>query len=183
MARISNIVRSFVVTRLLDTSTGFLHWLPTIAATDSNYNGTSAFTLQTTAPRTLFVGAFGPAVLAPGDYEPSGSYCCVYSLRDQSVVQGMVTPSEFSGIVQVNVDFYLSFASDRAPADAESLPDMVEDAMYETFNSPTNGGLVPSGMLYNNEMSLNRGPLLFGGQNWQQLNRYTLTYRLYTMGR
>ena len=144
--------------------------------------GVNPFSLQQSTPINLFVGQY-----APGDLDDSGntgedSFAIIYSKRADNS-PGMVTPSEFSGVVATVVDFYLSFPGDAPPTDGESLGELVQDAMFETLNREDYYGLtVGTGLVYNNEMTSEFGPMAFGGNNWRKLARFTILMRLLTNG-
>lgn len=178
--------RSFVQERLLDTETGFNFWCGKLAGND-NYENIPAFTLDlgnpgVTSP-TLFLGAFDIS-----DIDQSGDakypVAMLYSKRSNNAPP-IVTPSEFSGIVQTVVDFYLTWPTSGPPPDAESLGNLTEDAMFETFNGQEYFGL-PSefaqGLTYNGEMVADFSPVKLGGDNWIKLVRFTIQMRFFTMG-
>ncbi len=177
MPLISQVVRTFVLERLADTIDGFGFWVAD-AAQDYVID---PFVLE--RGTNLFVGQ-----LAADDIEASDS--AVYPMAtvwSQNTNQGRppqtITPNLFAGPVVTVVDFWTSFAGTAVPDDAESYLDLVEDAMYETFNRQDYFSKTPPEVNYNNEMDSTRFPLGFGGENWRQQSRFVLTHRLYTMGR
>ncbi len=176
MPQISYVARNFVSGRLVDAQSGFNYWIQQAAAT---YPGVNSF--QLSADTNLWLGALTPqAIESSGD--ATYPLCIVYSQRAQQ--RSIVTPSEFAGTLSTVVDFYTGFSNDAPPPDPESLADAIEDAMYETFNRVDYYGLSQAADLtYNNEMDSSRGQLLFSGENWMQLVRFTLTHRFYTAGR
>jgi hypothetical protein len=163
------------VARLLDPDTGFNYWIQQ-AAPDYNL---PSFQLQQSV--NLFQGALTANLI-----EEAGD--CTYPLcivsSAKATNQNIVTPNEFGGVVNSIVDFYVSFADTRPPLNSDPAAEMIEDAMYETFNRSDYYGIsTDPALTYNNQMDVTYFPVQFGGLSWIKLVRFNFTHRYFTMGR
>ena len=175
MAKISFVARSFIQARLLDAESGFNYWIQQAAP---DYNLTA---FQLVQGSNVFLGPITADLI-----EQTGD--CTYPLcivsSAKTINQNVVSPNEFGGVTITIVDFYNSFADSKPPSDPESPADAIEDSMYECFNRADYYGIsTDPALTYNNEMDSVRFPLLFGGSNWRQQLRFTLTHRYITAGR
>jgi hypothetical protein len=182
LAQISTVVRGFILQRLLDSTSGFNYWInvvapdyPTSTGPFQLAQGTNLFLGQLTYDQLLGTGD-------PLDYP----LVIVYSLdaSSPSLIPGTnITPAEYSGSVRTRMDWVAGFATEAPPNDPDATLDMIEDALWETFNSQMYLGLMPMGTTYNNELAEVRYPLAEGGPNWIQPIRYDINFRLITAGR
>ena len=176
MPQISTIVRNFVIDRMLDATNGFNYWLSEVASGYPNAGG--AFTLV--KGTNLFLGQMTHDTMLATANTPSYPLVIIYSTTAStpSLIPGTnITPAEFSGPVGTRMHWYSGFLTNYPPPDPDSVLDMIEDAMLETFNKQDYYDLTPAGTLYNNEMAEQRGALAQGGPNWIQLARWDIIYR------
>jgi hypothetical protein len=89
---------------------------------------------------------------------------CLYTTKTQN--QNTEFSRLFSGTSGLGIDVYLSWPKSSAVLDTETLGDAVSDAMYNMFNHQTAsyGDILPNG-----DLTIQRGPLVLGGDNWLQL--------------
>jgi hypothetical protein len=177
MPQLSYVVRNFVLDRLQDQESGWVFWWGQVCG---------AFGLQPITQLTLGTNLFiGNLKATDVDATGYGVYpmAFVFTSKSSNPVNQMLTPTEFSGTIQVVVDFWTSFVTPSPPPDPESFIDCIEDAFVETFNRQEYYGLVPSGVVYNNDFSEQRFDLQSGGENWLQLTRFALNYRMISQGR
>ena len=74
---------------------------------------------------------------------------------------------EFSGRVTANLDIYLSWRSNHALHDHETLGDAVEQTLYRVFNDPEWADAYDA-FVYNGDLSVVRRPLEQAAQHWRQ---------------
>jgi len=181
MPLISSLVRNFVISRLLDadpTTKGFNYWAAQLAGS-VDYPNIDPFQLVTDT--NFFTGAITEGVLESTAIDSVYPLVIVYSngLRPRSATDA-ITPSEFSGVVPVTIDFYSGFDRTEMPMDSEDILDLAEDAIFETFTRYDTACLWANGQgfSFNNQISSNRGDLVPGGQNWRQLNRFVIQVQI-----
>jgi hypothetical protein len=112
----------------------------------------------------FFFGRLSPALLeqsTPFRYP----LLTIDTLRSQNNPRG-IKVTEFGGQVSAVIDVHLSWTEDSAIQDFASWADAFEDALYATMNDDT--AFVGGNVIYNRDISVNRGPIVFGAQNWRQ---------------
>ena len=100
---------------------------------------------------------------------------CVYTIKSQN--QNTAKFATFSGSVMFGLDTYLSFPPSQARNNTDDLVDAVEGTLYTVFNSPSNYGYYGD-VQYNGDLTIQRGPIAKGAQNWLQLISSRLTFDL-----
>jgi hypothetical protein len=181
MPAISSTVRNFVRARIGDTESGCNYWLQQYWQPVYHLDPSLCPQIDIEKPGlNFFNGQIGPQMI---DDSGVSQYpiCSVYGISADD--NHIITPALFAGIVRIGVDWWESFPNDGPPIDAESSADAIEDAMFMTFNGENYYGLLNgTGISYNNEMTVQRGPLQFGGDNWLRLSRYSLLHRVIACG-
>jgi hypothetical protein len=182
MAQISYIARNFVQERLLDAGNGFNFWIRECAG---DYPNAKSFQLQLAAPTNFFIGDYTPEELEIAGYTPKYPFAILKGKKSTNAPP-IVTPSEFSGATITVVDVWAGFPTAKVPADGESIGEMIEDAMTETFSrydyASFASGYEP-GLTFQNQIVCEFGPMQFGGENWRKLIRFTIQMRYLTSGR
>lgn len=163
-----------------------------VTAGGQNYSAAYVVLLAKAAlkGRNLYLNNVKPDDIETSGVDATWPLACVYTERANNAPP-IVTPSVFSGECMTVVDFWLGgvnygFLKESVPEDSESLGDMIEDAMVETFNRQDYYALPAQfapGLTYNNELTRQDGPLTFGGENWRQLVRFNIKHRFLTSGR
>jgi hypothetical protein len=181
MPAISSAVRNFVRGRIGDTESGCNYWVGQYWTPEYHLDGRFCPQIDIERPGVnFFLGQISPQII---DSTGISQYpvCCIYtSMTDDA---HLITPALFAGLVRIGVDWWESWPDESPPADPESSADAIEDAMYTAFNSEQYYGLLnDSGTSYNNEMTVTRGPLQLGGDNWYRLSRYSLVFRRIACG-
>jgi hypothetical protein len=179
MPAISSAVRNFVRARIGDTESGWNYWINQYWNPQYHLDAGSCPEINIEQPGLNFF----PGQVTPDIIDATGisryPICSVYTAAADDI--HLQTPALFAGIVRIGVDWWESFLDESPPLDPESSADAIEDAMYTAFNSQEYYGLLNnSGISYNNEMSVIRGPLQPGGDNWVRLSRYSLIFRRIT---
>lgn len=180
MAQTSYLARQFIVSRLLDNETGFGYWVGQ-AATDY---GMDPFILEQGI--TLFTGAYASDEMIQQAGFAQYPMAIVYSVKADNMNQ-RATPAEFWGDLFTKVDIYSTFPDGELPDDAESIMDLIEDAMYETFNNEQYYGLLDtgiySGLTYNNGLTITRSMLTVAGTGLRQRAECVFHHLFATQGR
>ncbi len=174
--QISYVVREYVRMMLKDPNFGFNGML----LLSSSVYKVCPFTLCDCPPNlNLFLGRYRHADIATAyagrDYFPYAVLSVANS--DMLAKNGMkVTPSTFSGVIPISLDFVISVQDGSVPLDGEANYHAVEDAMYNTFNTPTSFGLMPPGVGYNNELKVEQGVMEYDTSRWLQLIACTMMF-------
>lgn len=85
----------------------------------------------------------------------------------------------FSGVVTCNVDVYLPIKKSAVSTDSETLADATDEAIVNTLNTPSAAPhMSTGGLVYNGDISVQRSPVKFDGENWIQAMRYVLQFRV-----
>lgn len=162
------LAEQYVVSRLTDATTGFNYQ---ITQTAPAY-GVTPFQLTTTStPPTLYLGRYDA-----NDIRKAGGATASWNVPfailsiakgDATGKQAMrVTPSIFSGLVIVTIDFVVGYPTGSLPPDGNAMFCAIADAMLETMNMQASVNVPPPGIGYNNEMALDQGVMEFDGSRW-----------------
>ena len=173
MSQISKKVRDSLKTVLSDATTGFN---ANLAAIESAY-GITAFTVDWGATSdNFFQSNVSPESLEEANVVEHQTTVFLYSVASSNLSR--TKPSQFSGDVTVNLDFWIRHAGAEIPNDSESLADAIEDAAITAMQHPT--APWPDPVTQGGLIRFDRGPLLIGAENWRQLVRVVLTVQLDT---
>lgn len=174
MADICRLVRTGLNARLSDPNYGFN---AKYAAIQLDYN-VPAISIDWSASSTNF--AWGR--IPPDLVEETSPFS--YPLLTISADRGQQDPSalrvrfqQFSGIVLGVVEMHLSWIEEQV-IDFETWPDSVVAAMFDSINDPSTPNSWGSGLLYNGEMSFQKGPIIAAGQNWRRTLTFSCPFRV-----
>lgn len=168
MVQTSFTIREFVRERLLDPAEGFNFFITQAAPS----YGVQPFQLSIqSSPPTLWLGRYDLSTLVR-QVSAAQLPCAILSVaKDDSrgKLALRATPSTFAGTVLVSVDFHIGYPEGAPPPDGEAMFHAVEDAMVNTFNTPTSYGFIPGGVGYNNELIVSQGNMeLTNSNGWVQ---------------
>lgn len=183
MAAIAQLVRDWVLDRILDSSTGFNYWINTLA-TGADYPDVSKFSMSNlqTSGLNVFIGNFSEKILDSVGVDATYPLCIIYTRRgDANKLR--YTPAEYSGTVDAMIQFWVTGSSADLPTGIfEQTHDLILDAMLETFNrGDVNSIPIPRTITYNNDLRWDRGQIIPGGENWKQVCGYALTFNVPAM--
>lgn len=164
------LAEQYVLERLLAADNGFNGYINLTAET---YN-VRPFRLATTGPgQSLFLGRFTMADVqkAVGSGSTFSFPTAVLSIAkgDSAGQQALrVTPSIFSGQVIVSLDFYISYDLGSLPEDANAMFCAVFDALAMALCERASYNVVPPGLGFNNEITIEQGRMEWDGTRWIQ---------------
>ncbi len=166
---VSFLVREYCRTRLKDAISGFNYQITQTAAA----YGVVPFTLSDqSTPPSLVMGRYDyPGLTKIFGVEMAPVAVLSTAKADNSGRQNMrVTPSSFSGQIIISLDVYavVSQGGGNLAPDGEAMYHAIEDALVATFNTPVSYGLMPPGVTYNNEITLEQGIVDSSGGRWLQ---------------
>ena len=170
--QISYLVIQFVRSQLEDMvgPTGFGTLL---SGSASNYNF-QPFQLSSSSTQiSLFTGRYDKATLqASGKIPNPLTYpiAVVSTFKDDTAGKEAmkVTPSTFSGSVLVGVDFHITYPAGSLPPDGEAGFHAVEEAFIGCFCQAGTYGLLPQGVLFNNELMVEQMNMEWSQSVWNQ---------------
>jgi hypothetical protein len=166
MSAISNKVRSAVLSRLSNVSTGFNANLVTTCAEYS----LTPFALDFSVTSTNFykgrITDYDLFVEAGYDQAQMMSLF-IPSWRNITTGMGSMKANVFSGSAIAEIRLYLSNNSALLIDDFETLPDACEEAMVNTMNTlAAQPSLGTNGLVYNGDITCNRAAVVSGGLGW-----------------
>jgi hypothetical protein len=176
MPQISYLVRQQVVARLADPATGFNFWMAQACASQSP--APTPFVIDFSAASTNFWQSNVTAEALDESTPDESTLCIVYggSMENQTGTPQKFT--RFSGTVEINVVFEISWPESDIPGDTDGMADATVDAMIQTFNSSAYFGAFSGGVLYNGLIRGDRGALRQSGAGWRQRCPYQLTFEV-----
>lgn len=178
MAKVAQLARDWVKSRILDSSTGFNYWVDQLA-TSGDYPDVNKFFMSdvNTSGLNVFVGNFSDNVLSECGVDATYPMCTLYARRGKANSL-KYTPTEYSGPIDIIVMFYVTGGAVDLPTGIfESTHDLILDAMLETFNrGDINSVPVPGSITYNNDMAWDREPVVPGGENWKQRAIFAISF-------
>jgi hypothetical protein len=162
--KVSALALDAVCSRLSDEETGFN---PTWV------DGLQLYGLPTAKPLVIdFVGRsnnFIKGQVAPDMLEQSSIFTyplmCVYTRESQQT--GTQKFNQFSGVVQVVVELYLTWKAMVGSNDFQAWGSCAESVFVDIFNRIENQDW-PAYVVYNGMVQCRLGPLSFAGENWRQ---------------
>ena len=168
---LSKRVRDTARAILADPALGFNK---TYAALQSSY-GAPSIAFDFTSASANFAQSHATSQMA--DLSSNYGYPLMLMYASDSDNTRDIKYAVFSGQVILVIDIYISWELENISFDMESWGDAIEDTMYSVFNGMLGtNSFTQAGVIYNGELSLNRQPLQFSGENWTQL----LSFRLMT---
>ena len=144
-----------------------------MAATAGAY-GITPFTIDWAAgSKQLFQG-----YLLPDQIELSQVIrypaCVIYTTVTQN--QNLEKFRRFSGIVVLNLDFYVDFKTGIEVDQTDDIPDLIEDVVTSIINSPTLN--LPSNIHWNGGLECSREPVRLLQDGWFQRCPHLLTFEV-----
>jgi hypothetical protein len=179
MPQVSYLVRSQVVARISNPTTGFNYWLGQACASQTPAISTLAYAINWQSPSTDFWQSYISSEDLDATSTPDqGTLCMIYGLGMANQTGTVVKFAVFTGTVEIGVDFDIAWPESFDPQDTEGLADATDDAMIQTFNSAAYFGSFGSGVIYDGLISAARGPLRQSGPGWRQRIPYRLTFEV-----
>lgn len=178
MPQISKKVRDASRLLLADPTIGINPKIATLAAT----YGVPTFSFDFTSTSVNVVQGF----VSADDVEQTSEYIAPYLiLRALSSADytgtARVKSQIFSGEIVMQFEYILEFATTNVQPDTESLGDLIEDVMYQTFQSiPGQSFLNGYSVLFPGAMTLQRQQVIQAGENWRQSLIFTAVFNLNT---
>lgn len=177
MPQIGRKVRMAIQTRLANSTTGF----------NSNMQAAAITYGINDAPRLLIDYGLGSRNFMFGQIPPDiaeETSFIKYPAQTVDVIrsenQNIVKAHIFSGDVTAVVETHLSWPDQKTLPDFSSYADCAEDALFETFNGLTvqSDFAAVSGLLWNGQMSIQRGQIIEAGENWRQTIAAVMKFRV-----
>lgn len=169
------IAREFCRERLLDSTTGFNARILNTAPA----HGWSPFVLSS---QNLYLGRIHIADLSKSQNKLNIP-CAILSVATSNALgrsAHRITPTVFSGVVAVSIDFFISFGEMELSVDGEAPFFSVEEALINCFNGDDTYATVPAGLSYNNEIQVDQGRLEWMTSTWAQHIAATLVFAVTT---
>lgn len=179
---ISSVVADFVKSRLLDAANNGFNQL--ILDSSVTYDVPS-FQLSDgggddcVSGVNLFIGRFELASLQRAGAGKNFPLAILSIAKDDAIQRAnlQVTPSTYSGMIIVSLDFWVEYPGSNVPLNGEARFHAIEDALISTFDSPATFSMVSQGIAYNNEISIDQGKMELLN-DWLQFIGCTLIFRL-----
>lgn len=176
MSAISKAVRTAVLAKLSDPSAGFNANLAT-AIGSGDYGDAAAFTIDWSAnSRQFFQGALGPDDI---DESTPSQYPMVMLYSISSANRNLQKFTEFSGLVNIGLDFHLTWKDARVLAAFDDLGDAVEDAVFATLNARA-AQTWNAPIAYNGDLAASRARLEMAGEFWRQTIAFRSSFEVDT---
>jgi hypothetical protein len=168
MISITKHIRTAITTLLSDSNSGFN---PTLQTVCEEY-GISPFAIDFgVRSKNFYQGWYGyDELVQTSNFKLP--VMCLYSVKTQN--QNLEKFRVFSGASMIGIDLYLSWNKSSAVLDTETLGDAVTDTLYNMFNREDNFSFFGD-VIYNGDLSINKGPLALSGDNWLQLSQSRLS--------
>jgi len=168
---ISKLIRDAVKTQLAASTTGLNDRLAALAASYA----TDPYVIDWSATSPNFI--FGR--VNPVAFEESSVF--IFPLLTIDTVRTQDTRrikfATFAGPVVVTIDVHHSWPQESVLGDFASLVDLTEDAVISTLNDQ-NHQVWPGNVLWNGQITLQRGAIAMGGYGWLQSLQFICNFEV-----